>query len=78
MFAGGTSGFCVDASWCVCGTSGTDCGPTSASCCSDQECSNFAGDTGYLCRPRCTTATDCPDGMCSGYFAGKDYGVCYP
>ncbi|HJX55173.1 MAG TPA: hypothetical protein VJ801_20625 [Polyangia bacterium] len=77
MFAGGTSGFCVDARWCTCGTSGTACGSTSPTCCSDQECSNFAVDTGALCRPRCKTTADCAVGTCSSYFADKDYGVCY-
>jgi hypothetical protein len=76
MFADSTNGFCTDARWCGCGTSGTACGPGFPSCCSDQECSGFADETGYLCRPRCKTTADCTVGICSAYFAGKDYGVC--
>lgn len=78
MFADGKSGFCVDARWCVCGTSGTACGPGYPTCCSDQECLGFAGDDGYFCRPRCKTTADCASGICSGYITGKDYGACYP
>ena len=78
MYTGGASGgFCADARWCSCGTTGTACGSTSPPCCSDQACSQLGSDTSFVCHPQCKSTADCTVGTCSANFVGKDYGICY-
>lgn len=77
MYTSGNSGFCADARWCGCGTTGTACGSTSPPCCSDQACSQLGSDTSFVCHPQCKSSADCAVGTCSANFVGKDYGICY-
>jgi len=78
LLQGQTFGFCTDAKWCSCGTSGTPCGGSNAKCCDDQMCgANDVQGSAYECRARCTQDSDCPTtGCCVEAFQGSGQKAC--